>query len=300
MRTKIHHASATKLVSIIIVNFNKKELLKQCLDSIKNSTTYPNYEVIVVDNGSSDGSQEMVEKNYRWVKLVKNKENLGFAKANNIGIREARGDYIFLLNNDTVIIQRDWLEKMIAVAESDPKIGIVGCKLVGPGGTIQHVGGWYNVRGTGHYTKDIDRTVEVDYVTGAAMLIKREVIEKIGLLDEGYSPLYYEDTDLCARCKRAGYRIVCTPKTVIIHHGSSTAGKWFSSGFRFYVENKNRLRFILLNYPIHWLIARIPNELGILAYSLVTGRFSEISHAYLENLKQLKTILQERWKRMLA
>jgi len=285
-----------KLVSIIIVNFNGKDFLQKCLDSIKRNTSYPNYEVIVVDNGSSDGSQAMVKRRYRWVKLIKNKENLGFAKANNIGIKAAKGDYLLLLNNDTIIVQRDWLNNMVATAEEDPKIGIVGCRLIGPDGTIQHVGGWYNIRGTGHHIKDIDRTTEVDYVTGAALLIKREVINKIGLLDENFSPIYYEDADWCARCKKAGYKVVCTHKSTIIHLGSFTTSKW-SSNLRFYIENKNRLRFILLNYPLIWLIARIPNEVGILIYSIITKRSSEIFRAYHDNLKNIREIFSERLKR---
>ncbi|MEM2618737.1 MAG: glycosyltransferase family 2 protein [candidate division WOR-3 bacterium] len=286
-----------KLVSIIVLNFNGKDLLERCLDSIKENTSYPNYEVIVVDNGSTDGSQAMVEKRYRWVKLIKNKENLGFAKGNNIGIRAAEGDYILLLNNDTIIIQKDWLNNMVATAEEDPRIGIVGCRLITPDGTIQHVGGWFNIRGTGHYVKDIDRTREVDYVTGTALLIKREVINKIGLLDENFSPAYYEDTDWCARCKKAGYKVVCTHKSTIIHVGSATAGRYYSSDVRFYIENKNRLRFTLLNYPLLWLIARIPNEIGILIYSIITKRSSEIFRAYRDNLKNIREILSKRRER---
>ncbi|MEM2618953.1 MAG: glycosyltransferase family 2 protein [Candidatus Hadarchaeales archaeon] len=286
-----------KLVSIIILNFNKKDLLQKCLDSIKRNTSYTNYEVIVVDNGSSDGSQAMIERRYYWVKLIKNEKNLGFAKANNIGIKAARGDYILLLNNDTIIAQKDWLNNMVAAAEGDPRIGIVGCRLIGPDGTIQHAGGWFDIRGTGHYVKDVDVITEVDYVTGAALLIKREVIDKIGLLDEKFSPLYYEDTDWCARCRKAGYKVVYTPKSTIIHVGSSTASQLYFSSLRYYIENKNRLRFILLNYPLTWLIARIPFEIGILIYSIITKRASEIFRAYCDNLKDIREILSKRWRR---
>ncbi|MEM4325816.1 MAG: glycosyltransferase family 2 protein, partial [Candidatus Pacearchaeota archaeon] len=121
-------------VAIIIVNLNKKEILKKCLDSLYKKTKYKNYVVIVSDNGSTDGSVEMIKKEFKRVDLIENRKNLGFALANNVAVdyalRKYNPDYFFLLNNDTKIIQKDWLTKLVETAESDERIGIVGCNLI--------------------------------------------------------------------------------------------------------------------------------------------------------------------------
>lgn len=112
-------------VSIIILNYNGRKYLRDCLGSIEKNTNYPNYEVIMVDNGSTDDSVEFVRKNFPWVKIIEVRKNKGFAAGNNIGIRHTKSDYVFLLNPDT-IVQQGWLSKAIETAESDPTIGIVG------------------------------------------------------------------------------------------------------------------------------------------------------------------------------
>ena len=136
--------------------------------------------------------------------------NTGFSKANNQGIRHALDNgakHILLLNNDVEIPTAGWLEQLSTVLESDTKIGIVGCKLLYPNGTIQHAGGIIDLRVPYHRgegekdTGQYDRVEFVDYVTGAALMIKSEVVQKIGLLDEGFSPLYFEDTDWCVRAQ---------------------------------------------------------------------------------------------------
>lgn len=300
-------------VSIIIVNWNGKYLLKNCLNSIKDWTSYFNYDVIVIDNGSADGSVEMLRKEFPLVKLVINKENVGFAKANNQGIRRALSndaDYVLLLNNDTKVIHCDWLENMVRVAEADSKNGIVGCKLIFPNGEIQHAGGYVNIKGSHHYTEG-DKIKEVDYVTGAAFLIKREVIEKIGFFDEGFSPLYAEEVDYCIRAKRSGYKVIYSPKTVIVHYTGATAKR---QAWRLKVFYKNEVRFQLLNYPITWIV-------GVTFFNLVSTLFEKetegrklgvtnfrfrkdgplrlvyLIRGYLINVKNLSDILRKRKNR---
>jgi len=317
---------SSPLVSIIIVNWNEKKLLKECLTSIKDCTDYPNFGVIVVDNGSTDGSVEMIRRNFPFVKLIVNKTNLGFAKANNQGIKRALregADYIFLLNNDTKVIHGDWLTRMVEIAEANPDVGIVGCKLIYPDGRIQHAGGRINVRGAfniGTGQRDngtYDEIKDVDCVIGAAFMIKRKVVQKIGLLDEGFSPAYFEETDYCVRASMAGYRIIYNPRTTIIHYEGVTVKRVLLKPRRDFIRHKNRLRFMLLNFPLKWLLRRSKYEFKIFIRNIIERKdearklsllnaklrkdwypnLIALLKAYLENLKFLMESLQKRMNR---
>ena len=159
------------------------------------------------------------------------------------------------MNNDVEIPRAGWLEELSNVLESDSKIGIVGCKLLYPNGTIQHAGGIINLRVPYHRgecekdTGQYDSVEFVDYVTGAALLIKSEVIQRIGLLDEGFTPLYFEDTDWCMRARFYGYKVAYTPNPTLIHHCGSSSSKLGSEKKRFY-SRRSFIRFTLLNYPV--------------------------------------------------
>jgi hypothetical protein len=248
----------TPQVCIIIPNWNGKSLLRNCLESIKTNTAYPRYETIVVDNGSKDGSVEIIKKEFPSVRLICNKENLGFPKACNQGIKHAlkkyNSDYVFLLNNDTRITQQDWLGKLVGTTRCGDKIGIVGCKLLPPNGRPHLI--WGQIKPSGWNRADIsnsEKMIEVDAVSGAGFLIGKDVIEKIGLLDEGFSPYLYEETDYFIRAKKAGYKIVYNPKVVLIHWASVSFEKVEKNSV-FFVERKNAIRFALLNYPLSWLV----------------------------------------------
>jgi len=294
------------LVSIIIINWNGREILKKCLSSIRENTIYPNYKIVVFDNGSTDGSVEMIKKVFPYVKLIRNKENLGFVKANNQAIKSIESDYYFLLNNDTEVT-RNWLTSMIEVSESDSKIGIIGCKLISLNGETIHAGGLITIRDPGQtdprYLRErTDELREVDCVAGAAFLIKKEVIDKIGLLDEGFSPFWFEETDYCVRARKAGYKIIYNPKTVIVHHAAYSL-KRRDSAFVFFVREKNLIRFLLLNFPLLWLILRIPYQVKRMG-AILAGRYGKTSKclpllakAWLINLKGLREILEKRRNR---
>lgn len=313
-------------VSIIIVNWNEGKMIRDCLISIKDHTDYPNFNVIVVDNGSTDGSVEMIQRKFPWVKLIKN-EIPYFARANNMGIKYALkegADYVFLLNNDTKMIHRDWLTRIIEIPEANPNVGIVGCKLIYPDGRIQHAGGKIDVKssevafnyGAGKLDNgSYDEVKDVDYVTGAAFLIRKEVLQKIGLLDERFSPIYFEETDYCARAKMAGYRIIYNPRTKIVHREGITVKKRLPQ--RHYLMHKNRIRFMLLNFPLKQLPGRLKHEFKTIIASVIVRKdktrktsllnikprndwyqnLISLLSAYSENLKSLTEILQKRRNR---
>ena len=291
-------------VAIIILNWNGWKDTIECLESVY-QITYPNYDVIVVDNGSKDDSvrkikeycegkikvkskffeydpnnkpiyvleytREEAEKggNFRREKyfsklpsdrklrLILNEKNYGFAEGNNIGIRYAlkalNPDYILLLNNDTVV-DRNFLTELVKVAESDERIGIAGPKIYyygyrGRTDVINFAGGKLSIwRGqTSHIgIKEIDKGQydkirEVDYVEGSCLLIKTNTLSKVGLLDPNYF-VYWEENDLCIRCRRVGYRVIYVPKAKIWHKISSSSGK--VSFYRIYYLTRNRFLFM--------------------------------------------------------
>jgi GT2 family glycosyltransferase len=220
-----------KRVSIIVLTFNQYKLTKQFIESLKKHTP-EEYELIFVDNGSKDKTKEYLDEfraNNTNVKLIFNNSNLGFAKANNQGIRVATGEYVILLNND-VILTDNWLERMIACAQSSPQIGVVGPSTNNATGqqVINYKIGLNESEiqkfAYLHAMKEAGNWFEVHRVIGFCMLIKKEVIDKIGMLDERFGPGGFEDYDFCLRVKQAGYKIMVASDIYIYHIG----GKGYS------------------------------------------------------------------------
>lgn len=229
-------------LSIIIVSWQVKALLEKCLASIFKQAHNLAFEVFVVDNASRDGSPAMVKEKFPDVKLIINKENRGFATANNQAIRQAKGDFVLLLNPDTEILNNA-LAKMVKFMKTHLDSGIAGCTLLNPDKTLQpsvrmfpdlftctlmvlklhHFKPIFNLLGR-YFVKDFDyhKTQTVEQVMGAFFMIRREVIEKIGLLDEGYY-IWFEEVDYC-RCllKKTDYKVYYTPETQIIHYGGQS------------------------------------------------------------------------------
>ncbi len=229
-------------ISIIIVNWNTKELLIECINSIVRSHPVTNYEIIVVDNGSADGSQKTVEKLKAQIsnlKLVENKENLGFARANNQGIRKAKGKYILLLNSDT-IVKKGAIDSLVEFASDKKDAGVVGSRLLNKDGSIQAsvfrfptlkravAQYWFGKRGLlDKYYPSGNKPCEVEALVGASFLITPEAIKRVGLLDERYF-MYFEDLDYCRRARRASLKVYYLPQAEVVHlHGAS--GKKLSS-----------------------------------------------------------------------
>ena len=214
-------------LSIIILNFNTKDLLDTCLSSILKVSENLALEIIVVDNNSSDGSFEMVKTKYPEVQLIQNNRNLGFSAGNNAGIKKARGKYILFLNSDTEVIGNSLLT-MVKLLDNKPNIGILGPKLVYPDKTIQKsVGNFYSLPEVVLNTRySPDRQMAVDWVSGACFLVRREVFDKIGLLDENLF-MYMEEVEFCYRAKQNSVLTVFTPEAYVLHkeRGSSTSGR---------------------------------------------------------------------------
>lgn len=272
-----------KKVSIIILNWNGKELTRNCLNSIREHTDYPDYEVIVVDNGSTDGSVAMLENEFPEAKLIKNDRNLGFGKGNNQGMEIAQGEYFFLLNNDTLVTE-GWLTNAVEIMESDNRIASVGSTLISPN----------EVEQIEHIQRGKDR--QRDTVCGAAMLMKRKAVERLGMFDvENFSPIYGEETDWNYRARNLGYRVIETPKSIVVHIGSVSTKR--QNPNQYLLLNTHRLKAMLYNdSPISFL-KRIPGLGLIFVNSFKDGTTSLLLRSYWNNIKNWKNILKERKKR---
>ena len=290
--------NSSPFASLVIVNWNGRLYLKDCLKSLL-GLDYPDYEALLVDNCSADDSVAFVQSTFPQVKVHRAHRNLGFAAGSNAGIRLSEGELIVLLNPD-VIVRPDWLPNLVEGMFADESVGIGGGKAYYPGGrTLQHAGGFIqaplaigNQYGRGEIDKgQYDRQREVDYVMGAALGIKRSVLDQIGLLDEGY-PLYYEETDLCFRARRAGYRVLYIPDAILTHveGGTSSQGDYA----QFHASHTSRWRFVLKHYDVSRLLGELPGEYAYLAGDLCRDERLGLSTAYKTILRTLPEILEAR------
>lgn len=286
------------IVSIIIVNYNTKELLKQCITSIYSCTKNIVFEIIVVDNASDDGTSQMLKSEYSNVILIESKVNLGFGRANNLGVEHASGNYIFLLNSDTILIENsiltfiEYFEK-----ENDPFLAIVGCKLL----NIQHepdvsYGNFPTIYQElfefgpskifkKFYMEKLSRSIigigekikEVDYIMGAAMFMKKSVFDNIGGFDKDFF-LYYEETELCYRLRQNGYKIVWNPNTSIIHY-IGASGKSSDKINYWILEQLHKSKYIYYKKCHGQIMATIIKYLTI-PKTLIINRNSDISRIF--------------------
>lgn len=244
-------------ISIIILNYKTKGLVKNCLRSIKNADLEGlSYEIIVVDNNSADNIKEMLRKNFPEVKFISADKNLGMGAGNNLGIKNSQGKYIVVINPDIMVLN-DALKKMFYFMESNPQIGLVGPKLINPNRSLQYTRCRFPTFGIPIYrrtplnkfsfiqrridlylTKDQDyeEISKADWIFGACLFIRRKVLDKVGLFDEGFF-LGFEDTDLCKRIWQFGFEVWYYPKSILIHfpHRFSEESNWFLGLF----NNKN-------------------------------------------------------------
>jgi GT2 family glycosyltransferase len=226
-------ATGSVRVRIVIPVFNQASLTESCLYAIAGNTDDdPDYEAVVVDNGSTDWTRYLLHAFEGDIQVVNNDQNLGFAQACNLGNEGANAEYLLFLNNDTEP-QQGWLEEMVALADSDPQIGIVGAKLVYPdSGQIQHAGiaminglPEHVYRGLEADDPQVNQLRDYDMVTGACLLIRRAVFNQIGGFDTDYLN-GVEDVDLCLRVREAGFRVVYCPTSLVVHHEGQSEGRY--------------------------------------------------------------------------
>jgi GT2 family glycosyltransferase len=245
-------------LSIVIVSWNVRDLLRRCLHSILDVQHSMRVEVIVVDNASTDGSSDAVRTEFPDVHVITNSENRGFPAANNQGLAIAQGRHVLLLNPDTEVVE-DGLATMVAFADANPDVGMVGPQLLYPDGSIQSSRRRFPTLATAvfestwlepyaprrllerYYLFDQpdDAVQDVDWVMGAAMMARREAIEQVGPLDEGFF-MYSEELDWCKRFREAGWRVVYLPTARIIHHEGKSSEQVVTARHIYFQTSKVR------------------------------------------------------------
>ncbi len=245
-----------KLVSIITVNYNQPDITEQLLNSVFSLNTYPNVEMIVVDNGSTINPVPKWVEKYPSVHFIRSEKNTGFAGGNNLGLRFAKGYYLFLVNNDTEITETI-VGNLARILDTHPRGGMISPKILyHPSAVLQYAGytplhymtarnkciGQFEID-RGQYDQMIGKTA---YAHGAAMMVRREAIDSAGLMEENFF-LYYEELDWCERIKKHGFEIWVNPQAVIYHKESTTVGK--QSSLKEYYMNRNRILMVRKHAP---------------------------------------------------
>jgi len=293
-------------ISVIILNYNGKKYLYDCLKSVL-VQTFTDFEVIFVDNSSEDGSVDFIKQNFEdeRIIIVTSEKNLGFAGGNNLGLKHSGGEYIVLLNNDTVV-DKDWLKYLYDIINPDENIGIAQ-SLVRTEGVPEK---YYLKNGTlnllGHNIMEVfdineDGTGEIFQANGCSMIIRKELLDSFGglFLDEYFA--YAEDSYLSFKVKFAGLKIMHTSKSIVIHKGSATTKKYKSS-FRTFLQERNRLLNFLIFFSRSFRLKYFPilvfNLKLKLIMSLFSGKysFSGVCRAYWWLIKNRKWIKEQREK----
>ncbi len=295
-------------LSIVIVNWNTCELLAQCLQSVYQTTTNLNAELLVVDNASNDGSSVMVSTRYPRVQLLQNAENVGFARANNQGIRSSIGRYVLLLNSDTEI-RPGALETMIAFMDQHPDAAAAGARLLNADGSLQpschpiltagrefwrlffleplHRRATYDMA---HWDPQIPRQVET--IKGACLLLRRAALGQVGLLDEQYF-MYTEEMDLCLRLLRAGWKLYWIPQAQVVHYGEASsrqvAEAMYIQLYRSKVQFQRKFwgKRQAQYFKTLMFLAYLPRAALVSFGSLVNPALSARGHAYRRLLREL-------------
>ncbi len=293
-------------VAIVISTYSQSDLLKKCIHSLKNNTSYKSYRIYLVDDSGTGKIGDEIKELFRDVKIIVNKENLGCSKSYNAGIKESikdyNPDYIILLNDDIEFVDKKWLDKVVSSGEKHEKIGILGCRMLYPDRSLQWVSKKGKISsfmkpGYREESKEILKNQIVRDIIGACFVIKRKVIEEIGVWDEGFSPYYGEETDYCFRAAKKGFYFMYVGETEVIHHGASSTKKLFNEKVWF-IKKRNAIRLEWLNYNISDIIKYTFIHIG----SSILGKnpFTKLKlliNAYKYNIKNYKEIKQKRRER---
>ncbi len=295
------------LISIVIVNWNGARWLKDCLRSLE-AQTYPRFEVIVVDNASTDDSLTLLADHFPWVRVIRSTQNLGFAGGNNLALHHYAGEYLVLLNNDTVVAP-DYLERFLRIFLERKEVGIAQSKLIRleDPDKLDTCGSWWT-RSTLLYNFGHGKEANLERYNqplrmfsgkGASLMIRREVIDQVGLFDNAFW-CYYEEVDFCHRAGLAGWQVWYWPAAICWHAGGQTAGS-FPSSLTIYHDLKNRFRSYLKNFSFGNLLLIMPTALllnGIQASTWLIRRKTDLFAAYWKavawNIGNLPDTLRER------
>jgi GT2 family glycosyltransferase len=292
----------TKL-AVLVLAWNGERFLGPCLRALAAQVDAPPFAVLVVDNGSTDGSAALVEHDFPAVHLLRTGANLGFAGGNNAGLQALQAnavpgiadvpDAVVLLNQDTEVAV-NWLAAIAAGLERHPAAGILGCTIYGPDGELQHTGGKLippTYQGQ-HETTVLAEDTPAEFVTGAAMAIRRTCLEQIGLLDANFHPAYFEDVDYCYRARAAGMEVICLAHAHLVHYENSSLGAQSAAHQRTY--HRNRLRFVLRHTPLDALpttfVSAEQEEITRWSIHDSTAR----KRAYLDAILAVPAVLAER------
>jgi hypothetical protein len=266
-------------VSIVSCSYKTKEMTLNFISELK-KLEYKNIEIIIVDDGSNDETAESIKKKFKEVIIIKNEKNLGFSKANNVGIKKTSGKYIILINNDLNFPDKKIISKLINVFKAYEKIGILFCKVVGLDGKIQN-----RVK-----TPEIEHKVNIG--GGPLMFFDASTIKKVNGFDEGFSPAYYEDNDLSLRLIKKGYSLIYTPKTWVIHKGGGTTKNKID--FYYLSAFKNSIRFSIIYMDFFYFLKFNTKE-------LLKSIYRKKLHLYIKcwiiNLKEIRNLISLRKKR---
>lgn len=291
-------------ISLIIVNYNGIDHTRELLASIENSLDKVSYEVVIIDNGSLVNEADILSRDYKNYLIIRSDQNLGFAGGNNLGIKASSGNYIMLINNDTLFMD-DSICKLVSTLKSDPSIAVVSPKIyfLSPQNTIQFAGFTeltkitlrnrtigYNEKDKGQY----DLPCETASAHGAAMMFKRELLSQIGYMPEIYF-LYYEELDWCTKIRNSGYKIMYQPAATIVHKESQSTGK--ESPLKIYYMTRNRLLFAYRNRRGMIMIASIFYQLFIadpklFLKSILRGRI-DLAKAVCKGIKNFLIMKKE-------
>ena len=290
------------MVSVVIVNWNGKQHLQRCLSAVL-AQTCSNFEVMLVDNGSTDGSAEFVSQQFPQVRLIRNTENLGFAKGNNIAFEFVQGDYIATLNNDT---QADphWLSELMKGIEAHPRVGMCASKMLfyhhphiinSTGINLDRTGIAWDRRGGEEDREGQEEVEEVFGPCAGAALYKRQMLEEIGFFDEDFFA-YLEDVDLAWRARLMGWRSLYVPTARVYHLYSATGIE--GSPYKSYLLGRNKIWTILKNYPAPQIFIFLPlilfYDLASVLYALLARRDTNALKGRITGWRELPKVLAKR------
>ena len=303
-------------LSIVIICWNDLKVIKDCLESIYRETSSTAFEVIVSDNGSTDGSIQYIRENFPQARIVENGANLGFARGNNAGINVAQGEYVLILNPDT-IIHTGALDKLVAYAEKHPEGGAFGCRVLNPDGSYQNparplpsLGGALisalYIRWLGRFSSAFDADLytgwdgrterEVGFQSGCCVMLRRDVLERLRGFDERFF-YHFEETDLCCRVWKSGAKVLFCPDAEITHLGGQSVGRF---PIRFALETyRSRYRYFYKHFgrsgaiQVRWLSLL---DLGVRYLGYSVRRLLGTSEALENRLKMYRVLIAWNWR----